>query len=97
MRRRRYRLCNTLPGRARPQPPRPEIPGFIDTALVPPRAGLVPSQLIARMADDMRQAAGHGGGITEEDLVRLGFTRAQVKLHADDARALAQQLAGASL
>lgn len=95
--RRRYRLCNRLPGRARLQPALLQIPGYIETALVAPRAGLAPSQLVARMADDMRQAAGHGGGITEDDLVRLGFTRAQVKLHADDARALAQQLAGASL
>jgi hypothetical protein len=49
------------------------------------------------MADDMRQAASHGAGITAEDLERLGFTPAQVKLHGADARALAQQLAGASL
>ncbi|WP_223967798.1 MULTISPECIES: hypothetical protein [unclassified Bradyrhizobium] len=49
------------------------------------------------MADDMRAASYREGGITEDDLERLGFTRSQIKAHAADARALAHQLAGPSL
>ncbi|UGY14170.1 hypothetical protein HAP48_0037280 [Bradyrhizobium septentrionale] len=49
------------------------------------------------MADDMREASYREGGLTEDDLERKGFTRAQIKAHAADARALAQQLAGPSL
>lgn len=67
------------------------------TALVPPRAGLAGSEAVHRMADDMRQAAAAAGGITEDDLVALGFTRSQVKTLGADARMLAQQLSGASL
>ncbi|WP_316172454.1 hypothetical protein [Bradyrhizobium sp. SZCCHNRI2049] len=67
------------------------------SALVAPRAGLAGSEAVRRMADDMRQVAAAAGGITEDDLVALGFTRAQVRTLADDARTLAQQLSGASL
>jgi hypothetical protein len=45
------------------------------------------------MADDMRSQ----DGITDTDLEAKGYTRAQIKTHAPDARQLAQQLAGASL
>lgn len=67
------------------------------SALVPPRAGLAGSEAVRRMADDMRMAAAAAGGITEDDLIALGFTRTQVKTLAADARTLAQALAGPSL
>ncbi|MGJ4888904.1 hypothetical protein ACQR1Y_11960 [Bradyrhizobium sp. HKCCYLRH3099] len=95
--RRSYRLCNRLPGRARRQPDRPAIPAYIASALTPPRATLLSDRLITRMAEDMREAAACGTGITEADLLQKGFTAAQIKLHAPDARALAQRLAGPSL
>jgi hypothetical protein len=94
---RRRSTCNRLPSRRLPLPSRATIPSYIATALVSPRAALPASAAIARMADDMRLAAAHGTGITADDLTRLGFTPAQVKLHADDARTLAQSLSGASL
>lgn len=53
--------------------------------------------VIARMAEDMREAAAFGSGITEADLPGRGFTAAQIKLHAEPARTLAQMLAGPSL
>ncbi|WP_316184673.1 hypothetical protein [Bradyrhizobium sp. SZCCHNRI1003] len=93
----RRRYCNRLPGRSRPLAAQPTIAAFIDSALTLPRAGLSGSALIKRMAEDMREAGHREGGITEDDLLRRGFTSAQIKLHAADARALAQQLAGASL
>ncbi|MGJ5149829.1 hypothetical protein [Bradyrhizobium sp. HKCCYLR1023] len=62
-----------------------------------PRAGLLADRLVTRMAEDMREAAACGGGITESDLLQRGFTASQIKLHAADARALAQFLAGPSL
>ncbi|MHC1943484.1 hypothetical protein IF803_03760 [Bradyrhizobium sp. UFLA06-06] len=45
----------------------------------------------------MREASYREGGLTEDDLERKGFTRAQIRAHVADARALAQQLAGPSL
>nr|WP_041756610.1 hypothetical protein [Bradyrhizobium sp. ORS 278] len=95
---RRIRYCNRLPGRASRVPPRPAIAGFISTALVPPRAALgTEAAIIAQMAEDMREGAASGGGITENDLISRGYTAAQVKLHAGNARALAQRLAGPAL
>jgi hypothetical protein len=89
--------CNRLPGRSRPLPAPPTIPDFIETALVGPRAMLSPSATVQRMAEDMRTSGDREGGITAEDLERLGFTPTQIKLHAADARSLAQRLSGASL
>ncbi|UFX41824.1 hypothetical protein HAP47_0021200 [Bradyrhizobium sp. 41S5] len=89
--------CNRLPAISRPAAARAKVPEYIDTALVKPRAPLSPSETVKRMADDMRAASYREGGITEDDLERLGFTRSQIKAHAADARALAHQLAGPSL
>jgi hypothetical protein len=89
--------CNRLPSAPRLAAAYGAIPAFIDTALVAPRAGLAPTSAVRRMADDMRQAAQREGGITEDDLARLGWSAGQIKTHGPDARALAQQLSGASL
>jgi hypothetical protein len=93
----RRRHCNRLPGKARPLAALPSIPSYIDTALVAPRARLSPTETVRRMAEDMREAAYREGGVSEADLLGRGYTAAQIKQHADDARTLAQQLAGASL
>ncbi|MHC2241520.1 hypothetical protein [Bradyrhizobium elkanii] len=89
--------CNRLPAASRAPTIQPTVPDYIDTALVKPRSPLSPSETVKRMADDMRAASYREGGITEDDLERLGFTRAQIKAHAADARVLAHQLAGPSL
>lgn len=89
--------CNRLPALIRATAAQATVPDYIDTALVKPRSPLSPSETIKRMADDMRAASYREGGITEDDLERLGFTRSQIKAHAADARALAHQLAGPSL
>ncbi|MGY3527722.1 hypothetical protein [Bradyrhizobium sp. USDA 4452] len=89
--------CNRLPAISRTPAALATIPNYIDTALVKPRAPLSPSETVRRMADDMREASYREGGLTEDDLERKGFTRSQIKAHAADARALAQQLAGPSL
>lgn len=91
------RHCNRLPAAQRPPLGYFSVPGFIDTALVAPRAGLAPTAAVKRMADDMRQAGYREGGISEDDLARLGWSSGQIKTYGADARALAQQLAGASL
>lgn len=93
----RRSLCNRLPAVSRSLPTQPAIPAYIDTALVKPRPAHSPSETVKRMADDMRQASYREGGVTEDDLQRLGWTPGQIKTHGPDARALAQQLAGASL
>ncbi|NEU95080.1 hypothetical protein [Bradyrhizobium uaiense] len=93
----RRTYCNRLPAANRTLAAPATVPDYIDTALVKPRAPLSPSETVKRMADDMRAASYREGGITEDDLERLGFTRSQIKAHAADARALAQQLAGPSL
>ncbi len=95
--RRPIRHCNRLPARPSRLVAHPSIPLYIDSALTAPRAGLPAGQLIARMAEDMREAAACGSGITETDLLQKGFTADQIKLHAADARTLAQFLAGPSL
>ncbi|WP_315759340.1 hypothetical protein [Bradyrhizobium sp. SZCCHNRI2007] len=95
--RRPIRHCNRLPSSPSRLAAQPTVPAFIDTALTPPRTTLVADQLVWRMAEDMREAAAFGSGITEQDLLGRGFTVAQIKLHGDDARALAQRLAGPSL
>jgi hypothetical protein len=91
------RHCNRLPAARRPATAYFTVPSFIDTALVAPRSGLSPTAAVKRMADDFRQGAHREGGITGDDLEALGWTAGQVKTHGADARALAQQLAGASL
>lgn len=93
----RRRFNNRGPGRSLPQPPYGSVPAFIDTALTPPRAGLTETATVKRMAEDMREAAYREGGVSETDLLGRGYTPAQIKLHGDAARKLAQQLAGASL
>ncbi|WP_128089575.1 hypothetical protein [Bradyrhizobium viridifuturi] len=93
----RRTFCNRLPAAGRALSALAIVPDYIDTALVKPRAPLSPSETVRRMADDMREASYREGGLTEDDLERKGFTRAQIKAHAADARALAQQLAGPSL
>lgn len=93
----RRRFNNRGPGRSLPQPPYGSVPAFIDTALTPPRGGLTETNTVKRMAEDMREGAYREGGVSESNLLGLGYTRAQLKLHGAAARAMAQQLAGASL
>lgn len=94
---RRIRHCNRLPAAKLAPAPYFTVPDFIDSALVSPRAALAPTAAVKRMADDMRQADYREGGITEDDLARLGWTSGQIKTLGADARAMAQMLAGASL
>lgn len=78
-------------------PALPTVPGFIDTALVKPRAGLSDADATRQMADDMRLGAFREGGVTRESLALLGYTTAQIDRLGDRARQRAQQLAGAGL
>lgn len=92
--RRRYRHCNRLPGCRQPRSrPQPAIPAYIETSLVPARAGLSGDNAVARMAQDMREAAYREGGLTEDGMALLGWTPGQIKLHAADARTLANRQA----
>lgn len=76
--------------------PQPRIAAFIGSALVPPRAAMTDAEAIRQMAEDMRNASQREGGITEDDLEVLGFTRTQIKLLGRDAARRAQALSGLS-
>ncbi len=89
---RRYRHCNRLPGRREPRSrPAATVPAFIDSSLVPARSQLSGAAAIARMAQDMREAAYREGGLTEDGMALLGWTAGQIKLHVVDARTLANR------
>lgn len=85
--------CNRLPAATRPRPVQPSIAPFVDTSLVPARAGLDATATVAQMASDMREASHREGGMTRDDLERLGYTAAQIDTHAAAARARANELA----
>lgn len=85
--------CNRLHARGSAVPPQATIPVFIETSLVPARAGLAGSSAVQRMASDMREAAYREGGVTREGLELLGYTPAQIDTLAADARRLAHQQA----
>lgn len=85
--------CNRLPARGSRLLPQATVPDFIDTSMVPARSTLPESKIVSRMASDMREAAYREGGLTENGMKLLGYTPAQIKLHADAARQLADQQA----
>jgi hypothetical protein len=94
----RRSACNIL--RGGPSPRRTTqvtVPAFIDTALVKPRGTLSPQATVRQMAQDMLTGSYREGGVSADELVALGYTRAQVKTHGDDARQLATYISGASL
>lgn len=85
--------CNRLTPQTSYLPPRPTIPDFIATALVKPRATLSGRAATHQMAEDFRSL----GGQTRDDLIRLGWTAAQVDALSAAAIVKAQALAGPSL
>lgn len=60
--------------------PRPfhNVPNFISTSLVPPRAAMTDEAATRQMAEDMRASAYREGGISADDLETLGFTSEQI-------------------
>jgi hypothetical protein len=60
--------------------PRPfhNVPNFISTSLVPPRAAMSDDAATRQMAEDMRAAGYREGGISADDLETLGFTSEQI-------------------
>lgn len=84
------RNCNRLPAAPSHRlAPQATVPAFIDTSMVPARAGLSDAQAVARMASDMRECLYREGGLTREGLELLGYTPAQIDSHAPKARRLA--------
>lgn len=69
-----------------------DIPGFIATSLVKPRAAMNADDALRQMADDMRNAAYREGGINADDLEALGFTPDQIKAHGREASRKAHAL-----
>lgn len=61
-----------------------------------PRAELRGRTAIEKMADDMLVIAARADCITEDDMELLGWTPAQIALHAADARRKAYQQAARS-
>jgi hypothetical protein len=90
----RRSTCNRLPGISRPLAAVPQIPPYIKSALVKPRAGLEGHAATAQLAEDMRQASSREGGISRDDLELLGWTPAQLDALGAKARQRAQALAG---
>lgn len=74
--------------------PQPQIPKFIATSFVQPRAAMPDSVAIGQMAEDMREGAYREGGVTENDLMVRGWTAEQIKRIAAPARQLAQRRTG---
>lgn len=89
--------CNRLPGIPSFIAPQATVPGFIDSALTKPRASLEGKSATRQMAEDMRQAGHREGGVTRDDLSRMGWTALQIDQHAAAANIQAQALAGATL
>lgn len=91
---RRSRHCNRLPALGGSRlTPQAKVPAFIDTSMVPARAGLDPVQTVERMASDMREAAYREGGMTREGLELLGYSGSQIDAHVAAARSMANKLA----
>jgi hypothetical protein len=57
------------------------------------RAGMHGSAAVVQMAEDMRMFAAVGDCLTENDAEVLGWTRAQISLHAAPAREYANRAA----
>lgn len=93
----RRRYANRLPAAPSRLCTQAAVSAIIDSALVPPRAGLTGEAAVAQMADDMRLASQREGGVTDRELELKGWTSAQVKALAPRANIRAQQLAGASV
>lgn len=87
--------CNRLPGvRFHALPANAIVPSFIDSALIKPRASLQGQTATRQMADDMRQAGHREGGVTRDDLSRMGWTPLQIDTHAAAANIQAQAMSG---
>jgi hypothetical protein len=69
---------------------------LISSNVFRPRSPLKGREAIQQMADDMRIAATQNGGVTSDDLALIGWSRAQIIVHGDAARELAQRLADAA-
>lgn len=85
--------CNRLPARGSSFSAQHKVPDYIQTSMVPARAGLNPSECVLRMASDMREASYREGGLTREGLELLGYTGLQIDAHVAAARKLANELA----
>lgn len=93
----RFSRCNRLSAAASIIPPQATVSALIETALVPPRAGLAGDRATRQMAEDMRSAGHREGGMSRDDLELLGWTAAQIDSLAAKARTRAQALAGAGI
>lgn len=60
-----------------------------------PRDGLTGDIAIERMADDMRIAYARNGSVTKDDMSLIGWRRTQLDRYGEDARVMAQHMAGA--
>lgn len=74
--------------------PQPAIPGFIDSAVVSPRAEMDDIAATKQMARDMQEASHREGGMTRSALELLGYTPQQIDRLAGAAGRKAQVLAG---
>jgi hypothetical protein len=91
----RRSTCNRLPGLSRPPAAVPSIPPYIKTALIAPRAGMAAAAAKLQMAEDFRATG--PSGLTRDDLIRLGWTPAQIDSLSGAAVLKAQELAGPQL
>lgn len=69
------------------------VPAFIDSSAVPPRADMSDAAATRQMAQDMREAAYREGGMTRDALQLLGYTAAQIDRLVPAARLQADRLA----
>lgn len=83
-----------LPGVTSTPRPQPNIPAFIASSMVPPRAGMADHDAKRQMADDMREGGQREGGMTRDGLLLLGWLPSQIDRLADAARVQAQALSG---
>lgn len=93
----RRSTCNRLSGVSLHLNLQASVPAFIASAFVKPRATMAPAEAKRQMAEDMRQAGQREGGVTRDDLSRMGWTSEQIDTLAAAANIRAQQLAGATL
>lgn len=68
---------------------------LIADAHTSPRDTLSGDSAIERMADDMRIAHARNGSVTKDELSLIGWRRAQLDRYGEDARVMAQHMAGA--
>jgi len=81
-----------MPGITTVFAPRPNIPDYIQTSLVPARAAMNDADARRQMANDLREGAMREGGVTRNDLEVLGWTPRQIDAHIGPARQSAQSL-----